>query len=75
MRTLKRHMGAIVLCAGFLLGVKDGSLALWKEPDPEPVMVFSCRVSSLPPADQLMLKRGIKIPDTQQLLMALEDYL
>lgn len=66
---------SLLLFLTLLLGVKDGYLTLWREEDPEPVYQFSLRVDSLPPTDQLMLKRGIRIEDKQALLALLEDFL
>ena len=38
----------LTLMAGFLLGIRDGRLTLWKDGDPRPVQVYDIRVSSLP---------------------------
>lgn len=75
MEKWKKQTASALLAAGFLLGVKEGGLALWIADDPQPVRVFSCRVSSLPPADQLMLRRGIVVQEQGELAGLLEDYL
>ena len=59
----------------FILGCKDGFIALWKDSDPEPVRVFPYSVQSLPPADQKALEKGIPIEDAEDLKHLLEDYL
>lgn len=59
----------------FILGCKDGYIALWKDSDPEPLRVFPYSVSSLPEADQRALEQGIPIGDEGTLLRLLEDYL
>lgn len=74
MKRFFRLYVAFSLC-WLLLGVKNGYLALWKDEDPEPVHIFPVRIRSLPPADQLALRRGIFAEDLQALLSLLEDYL
>lgn len=73
----KQHASAAIgaLLMGFLLGIHDGRLALWADPDPEPVRVFSLLADALPPADRLLLQRGIRLESEQELYAALEDYL
>lgn len=66
---------SLLLFLALLLGIRDGYLALWREEDPQPIARFDVRADSLPPADQLMLKRGIRIEDKQALLALLEDFL
>lgn len=65
----------MLLCLSFLLGVRGGRLALWQGEDPEPVRVYELRVDSLPPADRLLLERGIRLDSEEALYAALEDYL
>lgn len=64
-----------ILLLGFLLGIKDGRVALWVDDDPQPVQVFPYPVSLLPKADQEALKNGIKIGSSEELRSLLEDYL
>lgn len=64
-----------ILLLGFLLGIKDGKVALWVDDDPQPVQVFPYPVSLLPKADQESLKNGIKIGSSEELRSLLEDYL
>ena len=59
----------------FLLGSRDGFIALWKIPGAGPAYVFPYSVSSLPPADRQKLEKGIKVETTQELMTLLEDYL
>ena len=75
MRKLRCHIATITLVLGFLLGVKGDFLAIWAGDDPLPIHIFSCRVSSLPPADQLLLRRGLTASDSTELTLLLEDYL
>ena len=65
----------LTILVGFLLGISDGYIALWKCGDPTPLQVFPCRVEMLPPADQQVLAQGIHISSEQELSQLLEDYL
>ena len=75
MRRIGRHIEMLAIIFGFLLGVKGDYLALWSEDDPQPIHIFSCRISALPPADQILLRKGLQADSTQQLMQYLEDYL
>lgn len=61
--------------AGLLLGVWNDRLAVWGENDPQPIHVFDFRVSSLPAADQILLRRGIQAADSRELMALIEDFL
>ena len=63
------------LTLGFLLGVKNGYIALWKDGCTEPVRVFPYRAQSLPLRDQQALEQGIRVEDEESLVGLLEDYL
>lgn len=60
---------------GFLLGIHEGQVALWRDNDPEPVKVFPYPAELLPEADQNALKEGIKVESLRKLYSMLEDYL
>lgn len=75
MKKKAERTAAFMLAFGFLLGVKDGHMALWVDDDPQPEHIFSVQVTSLPPVDQVMLRRGIRVENETQLMMLLEDYL
>ena len=64
-----------ILVLIYLLGIKDGYLALWKKTENKPLAVYQLRVEMLPPEDQKALQQGIPITDEQQLQHILEDYL
>ena len=66
---------AMVLLAGFLLGLHDGRLTLWREGTAHPEQVYDIRADSLPPADQIKLRRGIRVESRQELWEILENYL
>ena len=70
-----RRICTMVLLAGFLLGIRDGRLALWRDDDPHPVQIYDIRADSLPPADRLQLRRGIRSESREALWLLLENYL
>ena len=65
----------LALVFTFILGVKDGSLALWQLPHPDPIAILPCRVEMLPDTDRKTLEAGIYIEDEPARHRALEDYL
>ena len=74
--TIKReHSAAMLLLAGFLLGIHNGYLTVWRDDDPQPLHSFCVREESLPPADRILLRRGIRAADEQTLYALLDDYL
>ena len=66
---------ALTLAWGFLLGFHDGRLALWRDGERRPEQVYDIREDSLPPADQLQLRRGIRAEDREAVWQILENYL
>lgn len=71
----KRFFSCPLLLLGFLLGIHEGKIALWKDNDPQPMQVFPYRAEMLPEADQKALKKGIKVENMRQLYSLIEDYL
>ena len=71
---MKRKRYALVLLAGYLLGIHNGFLAVWKDEDPQPVRVYPYRASMFPPEDQKMLRRGISVHSSQELTRRIEDF-
>ena len=69
------RMLALGLCAGFLLGISEGKLTLWREGVSHPEQVYDIRADSLPPADRLLLARGIPVESREKLWELLENYL
>ncbi len=64
-----------IVMAVYILGIKDGYIALWKHTAPEPAYIFPYRASMLPENDQRALEKGIRIHEDSQLAKLLEDYL
>lgn len=71
----RKQMLANLLCLGFLLGVHNGQIALWKDQDPIPAKVFPYSVSELPVPVQLALRSGIPINGMEDVERLLEKYL
>ena len=71
----KQKIMCNVLLFGFLLGVYEGKIALWKDNQEKPIKVLPYQVSMLPEADQRVLRKGIHIDNLSQLYKMLEDYL
>ena len=73
-RRLKTHT-AMILLAGFLLGLHDGRLTLWRDGTAHPEQIYDIRADTLPPADRLALSRGIRVESREELWEILENYL
>ena len=71
----KLHNIYCILCLGYLLGVYRGQIALWKDPDPQPMRVFPYSVSMLPEEYRPTLEKGIRADSIIELTKQLEDYL
>lgn len=69
-----RHL-YLALLFGFLLGVSDGYIALWRVGSTKPMQVFPYRAEMLPEADRQALEKGIHIDNEPELQQLLEDYL
>ncbi len=73
MTKTRRIFSAVLL--GFLLGIHDGRIALWKDGVSQPLRVFPYRAEMLPLSDQQALEKGIALEDESDLVQLLEDYL
>lgn len=71
----KKQWFSLLLAFGFILGIHEGRIALWREGETKPAKVFPYRAEMLPEADQDALREGIVIPDENALSSILEDYL
>lgn len=60
---------------GFLLGVHEGRLALWKDGEDKPWRVFPCPIIAFPAQTQAELKKGIPIESMEDLNKLLENLL
>ena len=60
---------------GFILGIHEGRIALWKDNHKEPMKIFPYQASMLPEADQERLEQGIHVDSLSELYKLVEDYL
>lgn len=65
---------ARLMLLGFLLGIYNGRVAIWKEPDPEPWRVLPYCASALPSEVQQVLRQGIRIESEADLDSLLENF-
>lgn len=72
---MKQRFLSMLILFGYLLGIQDGFVALWKDGQQNPAEVFPCPVAVLPPQDQEKLRRGIPVESQEDLYRLLEDYL
>ena len=64
-----------IILFGFLIGIHNGQIALWRDNDPKPIKVFPYRAEILPEADQSALRKGIRINNITDLQRLMQDYL
>lgn len=69
-----RHL-CLFLLLGFLLGIHDGRIALWKDGQAEPWKIFPYPASALPAQTQQELSRGIRVDSMEDLDRLLENFL
>ena len=71
----KQRLLTNLVLFGFILGVHEGRIALWKDNHKEPMKVFPYQASMLPEADQKRLEKGIHVDSLNELYELVEDYL
>lgn len=64
-----------LLLFGFLIGVHEGRIALWKDGSAEPWRVFAYPVAVLPEEERIALKNGIRVDSMEDLNRLLENFL
>ena len=70
----RKTLISLLLALGFLLGIKDGYIALWKDGEAQP-RVFPYRADMLPEQDRSRLEQGVRIEEGSELERLIEDYL
>ena len=70
----KRKILANILLIGFLLGIYEGKVALWKDNQKKPIKVFPYQASMLPEADQQRLRDGVHVESLSELYKLIQDY-
>lgn len=71
----KRVFITNLLLLGFIVGIHEGKIALWKDNQKKPLKVFPYQASMLPEADQERLRQGIYVDSLSELYKLAEDYL
>ena len=72
-RTIQNFL-SLFLCFGFLLGLRGEWVALWREGEAHPEQIYDIRADTLPPADRLQLRRGIRMESREEVWAVLENY-
>ena len=72
-RTIRKLLST-ALALGFLLGIHEGRVALWRDGEPRPEQIYDIRADTLPPADRLQLSRGIRAESREKVWLLLENY-
>ena len=75
MHRISQAVCSWLLVLGLTLGSFRGYVALFDENQEEPRQVFPYRISTLPPADQVALEKGIPVRSEKELQHLLEDFL
>ena len=70
----KRTILANIALLGFLLGIYEGKVALWKDNQKKPIKVFPYEASMFPEEDQKRLKEGVHVDSLSELYKLIEDY-
>jgi len=63
------------LAVSLYLGCWQNHVALFHDPDPDPIQVYPVQLDLLPQKDQLELRNGIPVSGTEELSKLLEDLL
>ena len=71
----RNHILYSIILLGFLIGIHNGQVALWRDNNPTPIKVFPYRAELLPETDQAALRKGIRINNISDLQRLLQDYL
>ena len=75
MHRLSQRILSLLMILGLTLGSFRGYVALFDENREEPRQVFPYQISTLPPADQVALEKGIPVRSQKELQHLLEDFL
>ena len=64
----------LLLVLGFLLGVHNGQIGVWKDKDPEPMRTIPCPIWVLSAKQRQMLQAGISIHSMDDLDNLLTEF-
>ena len=68
-----RSLAAAILLAGFLLGIRNGQVAIWKDDDPQPIRIFPWSAAILPAQIRKALEKGIYVDETSDIGLLIQD--
>ena len=69
---MKKQLAAILL-AGYLLGIRGGHVALWKQDDPQPLRIFPWSANMLPQKIRTALEHGIYVEADSDIGRLIQD--
>ena len=72
---IRKRILTAMLALYVILGSWKGYVAIFEKGAAEPRQIFPTQVTSLPPADQQALEKGIIVRNERDLNQLLEDYL
>lgn len=68
-----RHLAAAFLLAGFILGIRNGQVAIWKDDDPQPIRTFPWSAAMLPSQIRQALEKGIYVEESSDIGLLIKD--
>ncbi len=68
-----RSLAATCLLLGFILGLHNGRVALWKSDDPQPIKIFPWSASFLPDNIRSALEKGIYVEEDSDIGILIQD--
>ncbi len=74
MHQIMRQICTWTLCAGFLLGLHRGRVALWRDGESHPLQIYDIPARTLPPRERLRLEQGIPVESKEELWLLLENF-
>ena len=70
---MKQTLAALLL-TGFLIGIHNGQIGIWKQQDPQPMRTIPCPSWMLSQKQQQMLQQGIPIDSIEDLENMLTNF-
>lgn len=70
-----RSAATFCLLLGFLLGIRSGQVAIWKNEDPQPIRIFPWSAALLPPPIRQALEHGIYVEDDSDIGKLIDEML
>jgi hypothetical protein len=69
---MKKQLAAMIL-VGYLLGIRSGHVALWKQDDPQPLRVFPWSANMMPHKIRQALEKGIYVEKDSDIGRLIQD--